>query len=376
MDDAGVVMSACERHARGGRLLGVRQSVGTWLAPWLGLAVLAGCGGRGTPPATTSRGSSPPNAESEPAPALPGGPPSNGFALSSPWNQALPRDVPLAPNSRAIVANLAADKNGGYAVWPLMTDTFSSPIYIATPGTPKRTWSYDNCTQASGLHPPFGEALAAVPTLPEMVVSNGTDGEVAIYDPATDTYWDFWRARADDKGQWSACWGGRITNYSQNPGVFEPPLGATATGLALGAFLIRIDELARGRIDHAINIATVRTRKNCQSWPANRNDGNTDGEDIACEGQRFRLDPSFDANTLKSPAARTIAKAMQRYGLILTDKSDALITQAEDPRPHMARNGGKNPYDDLLGGVPWYLALNDVPVDRLQALPIDYGKAP
>jgi hypothetical protein len=225
------------------------------------------------------------------------------------------------------------------------------------------------------LHAPFGEALASVPTLPGMVASNGTDGEIAIYDPATDRYWDFWRASVDDQGQWSACWGGKIENYSKNPGVFEPPLGATATGLALGAFLIRIEELARGHIEHAVNIATVRTRANCQSYPANRNDGNTEGEDIACEGQRFRLDPSFDVNTLKSPAARTIARAMQQYGLILTDKSDALITQAEDPRPHMAKNGGKNPYDDLLGGVPWYLVLNDVPVERLQALPMDYGKA-
>lgn len=41
----------------------------------------------------------------------------------------------------------------------------------------------------------------------------------------------------------------------------------------------------------------------------------------------------------------------------------------------MAENGRTNPYDEPLGGVPWYVALNDIPVDRLQALPIDYGKA-
>lgn len=364
--------TGCDASARRPR---ERPAVGTWHACWLGALVLAGCGGSGTPPEAATRASPPPAVDGEPGAPHPKAPPSNGFAASSPLNQVLPADVPLAPNSQAIVKNLAADKNGGYAVWPLMTETFSAPIYIATDETPKAAWNYDNCTGASGLHPPFGEALAAVPTLPGMVVSNGTDGEIAIYEPATDTYWDFWRAKADGQGQWSACWGGKITNYSQSLGVFEAPLGATATGLALGAFLIRIDELARGHIDHAINIATVRTRKNCQSWPANRNDGNTDGEDIACEGQRFRLDPSFDVSTLKNPAARTIAEAMQRYGLILTDKSDALITQAEDPRPHMAKNGGKNPYDELLGGAPWYLVLNDVPVERLQALPIDYGKA-
>lgn len=347
----------------------------SWPVLWLGGLVLAACG-RSAPPAgaplgVEGAGAGPPGSLSQPTSEVM---PRNGFAASSPLNQPLPEQIPLAPNSDAIVANLAADRNGGYAVWPLMTDTFSAPIYIAGPDAPVQDWRYDNCTQASGLHAPFGAALVSVPTLPDMVVSNGSDGEIAIYQPSTDTYWDFWRAQRDDQGRWSACWGGKIEDYSRNPGVFAAPLGATATGLALGAFIIRIDELERGHIDHAINIATVRTRANCQSYPANRNDGNTEGLDFACEGQRFRLDPSFDVTTLKSPAARTIARAMQRYGLILTDKSDALITQAEDPRPHLAQNGGKNPYDDLLGGVPWYLALNDIPVDRLQALPIDYGK--
>ncbi|HTV19929.1 MAG TPA: hypothetical protein VMG12_14690, partial [Polyangiaceae bacterium] len=140
--------------------------------------------------------------------------PSNGFSPASPWNRPLPAEIPLAPNSSAIVANLVADRNGGFAVWPLMTDTFSAPIYVADANTPTQKWQYDNCTQASGLHPPFGAALEAVPTLPDMIVSNGSDGEVAIYQPATDTYWDFWRAKSDGKGQWSACWGGKIEHYS------------------------------------------------------------------------------------------------------------------------------------------------------------------
>jgi hypothetical protein len=350
-----------------------------WHAAWLGVAMLA-CAGN-APPAATATAANETAANEAAASRVaqvpsPGTKPINGFSAASPWNQPLPAQIPLAPNSRAIVANLLGDRNNGFAVWPLMTETFSAPIYVADPNTPLTKWEYDNCTQAPGLHPPFGEALAAVPTLPDMLVSNGSDGEIAIYQPSTDTYWDFWRAQVNGQGQWSACWGGKIDRYSESAGVFDAPLGATATGIALGAFLIRIEELKRGHIDHAVNIATTRTRKDCQSWPANRNDGNTDGADIACEGQRFRLDPSFDASTLKSPAARTIARAMQQYGLILTDKSDALITQAEDPRPHMAKNGGQNPYDDLLGGVPWYIALNDIPVDRLEALPIDYGKTP
>ena len=158
-------------------------------------------------------------------------------------------------------------------------------------------------------------------------------------------------------------------------------MGATATGLPFGAFTIRIQELARGHIDHALNIVTVRTRANCTSWPANRNDGNTEGGDIPCEGQRFRLDPTFDVNTLTSPAARTIARAMQEYGLIMTDKGGALVTYAEDPRPYMALSGGVDPYFSLFDpdnlvpdGSEKYVVLGEIPVERLQALPLNYGQ--
>jgi hypothetical protein len=303
----------------------------------------------------------------------------NGFARAAPWNTKLPRHIPLDPRSAEIVANLKADKDNSFGVWPVTTDTFSSPIYTVGPDAPRQRWhdrwSFEECfNTGEGPPPEFLDALASVPTLPDMITSLGTDNHITIYQPSTDTYWDFWRARRDESGQWSACWGGKIERYSRNLGIHAFPQGATASGLPVGAFTIRIAELRRGRIDHAINMATVRTRANCASWPANRTDGVFAGDDIACQGQRFRLDPAFDVTTLGNPAARTIARAMQEYGLILTDKSDALITWAEDPRPYMLHNGGSNPYDELFGGVEWHSVLNEIPVDRLQALPLHYGR--
>ncbi|MFC7483782.1 hypothetical protein ACFQX7_32390 [Luedemannella flava] len=127
----------------------------------------------------------------------------------------------------------------------------------------------------------------------------------------------------------------------------------------------------------------MRTRANCHSWPATRDDGFVEGADIPCEGQRFRLDPTFDVTTLTSPAARVIARAMQEYGLIMTDKAGALVTYAEDPRLYMPPGGGPDtdPYtllfdpDNLVpDGVEKYVLLSEIPVNRLQALPLDYGK--
>ena len=74
---------------------------------------------------------------------------------------------------------------------------------------------------------------------------------------------------------------------------------------------------------------------------------------------------------------------MQQYGLVLTDKAGALVTQAEDPRPLAAANGGIDPYNQLFdptgtGIIPEsisrYLVLLGIPLGRLQALPLNYGK--
>lgn len=309
--------------------------------------------------------------------------PDNGFSAAGPWNTPLPANVPLAPNSQAIVNNLVQDKQNNSGLWAINTDTYSAPIYTVGPDTPRQQWTYSDCQNMPQLAPVIAASLASVPTPPGMLVSQGTDESVAIYQPSTDTYWDFWRAQQDASGHWSACWGGEIQHYSSNPGIFDNPLGASASGLPLGASLIRVDELRNGYIDHAINIETVRTQANCYSWPATRDDGNTVGADIPCEGQRFRLDPTFNVNTLIYPAARTIARAMQQYGLILTDTAGAVVTQAEDPRPFEATDGGVDPYNQLFdptgtGLLPEsltrYLVLAQIPLNRLQALPLNYGE--
>jgi hypothetical protein len=309
--------------------------------------------------------------------------PDNGFSAAGPWNTPLPANVPLAPNSQAIVNNLVQDKQNNYGFWGINTDTYSAPIYTVGPDTPRQQWTYSDCQNMPQLAPVIAGSLVSVPTPPGMLVSQGTDESVAIYQPSTDTYWDFWRAQQDAAGHWSACWGGKIEHYSTNPGIFDNPLGASASGLPLGAYLIRVDELRRGHIDHAINIETVRTQAGCFSWPATRDDGNTSGADIPCEGQRFRLDPAFNVNTLIDPAARTIARAMQQYGLVLTDTAGALVTQAEDPRPFEAADGGVDPYNQLFdptgtGLLPEsltrFLVMAQIPLDRLQALPLNYGE--
>jgi len=78
--------------------------------------------------------------------------------------------------------------------------------------------------------------------------------------------------------------------------------------------------------------------------------------------------------------ARMVARAMQEYGAIVTDKGGAVVTQAQDPRPYEAGHNGVNPYPALLDpknrypGYAQYVVLNEIPLTLLQALPVNYGK--
>jgi hypothetical protein len=85
-------------------------------------------------------------------------------------------------------------------------------------------------------------------------------------------------------------------------------------------------------------------------------------------------------STLYGAGSQIIARAMQKYGLIVSDKGGAVVTYAEDPRPYEAAHGGVNPYPaimdpgNLLPPGDWPFVLTQIPVTELQALPLSYGQ--
>ena len=154
--------------------------------------------------------------------------------------------------------------------------------------------------------------FAAVPVPPDARPAAGTDGHLALWQPSTDRYWEFFRMRREADG-WHARYGGRIVGLSKSPGHFQrlrgargqvleqPWWGATATGLPLIGGLITSDEVRRGRIDHALAIAVPRVRRGVMAVPAQRSDGRYEGPYSLPEGARFRLDPLVDVAALPVP---------------------------------------------------------------------------
>jgi hypothetical protein len=291
-------------------------------------------------------------------PALP-----RPFASNSFWNKPLPRRAGLDRRSRALVATLAAQVAENKA-W-INTYQYSSPVYVAGPAQPHTRVTLDKPSAS------LGAAFDSVPLPRNAIPARGSDAQLVVWQPATDSFWEFWKLARRADG-WHAMWGGHMTDVSASPGWFEEKnWGATATGLPLLGGLITLDDLRRGRINHALAIGVTRARSYLWSWPARRTDGATDNRSAIPEGARFRLDPALKLNRIPMPPlTRMIARAAQRYGIVVRDKTGSSVTfEAED-----ATRFGADPYygpGGWFGGRSPSALLASFPWTRLQALRVD-----
>lgn len=291
------------------------------------------------------------------------------FAPDSFWNASLPWNAPLDARSRELVAELRRQVSGYGST--INTTRYSSPIYTVPWNQPKVRVRLD-VTNA----PLLAGAFAAVPLPAGARPAAGTDGNLVVWQPATDTMWEFWRLRKEADG-WHAAYGGRHSHVMQSPGhyrdlwsatgaLYERKFwGATATSLPRAGGLMRIAELEAGVIRHGLAVAIPEARKGVWSLPAQRTDGTVDSPRAIPEGARFRLDPRVDLSKLDLPPfTRMMAEAAQRYGIVVQNEAGAVAFYAEDPR-------GTDPYPRLFGDRRPYQLMRAFPWQYLQALKLE-----
>jgi hypothetical protein len=304
-----------------------------------------------------------------PAPATPappggsGGPdlnnlapwPGNPFSSSSVWNNPLAANAPLDPNSQAYVNELVRQVNSD-GPW-MNTTSYSAPVYVVPRDQPTQHVTLDT------WGPDLQQQFNAVPIPPGAVAASGTDRHMVVWQPSTDRMWEFWVMQQESDG-WHAKWGGEMDNVSNSPGYFthtgqSKNWGATATGLPLLGGLVTLADLRRGYIDHALAISLVETEREYWSWPAQRTDGGTFTAGITPipEGTRFRLDPNLDIDSLNLPKIdQMLARAAQKYGVIVRDKAGAVVFYGQDPinipNPWPAAFANQYP-NNVLRQFPW-----------------------
>jgi hypothetical protein len=282
------------------------------------------------------------------------------FGRSAVWNTPLPDDATLDPESAEVTGDLLRKVDAGFRSDKpptINTTEFTPPVYTVPADQPTVQVHLDRGPESE---PDMARAFAQVPLPPDATPAPGTDSELVVWQPATDTLWEFWRLRREH-GQWLATWGGRLDDVSTGPGHFAAPhprWGTSASSLALVGGMITPRELARGEIDHALSLGIPFTRAQFFSLPAQRTDGRSPCPYAPPEGARFRLDPAVDVDALGLPApVAAMARAAQRYGIYVRDQSGAVSFYAQstvslptDPYPLLF--GDQEPWD-LLRLFPW-----------------------
>jgi hypothetical protein len=298
------------------------------------------------------------------------------FAPDSFWYAPIARNAPLHPDSAAFVQEFLRQKKAYYGNVNLNTSKYASPVYVVGPGVAGTDVTEWNCQNKGFKDKDLARQWKAVPIPDYAEAADGSDAEMTIYQPSSDTLWEFWRARKADGG-WQACWGGQLARASRSDGVFPRHYGTTATSLPFIGGQVTAEELQRGEIRHAIGIALVDAEHfSVKSWPAHRSDGYNPKRQPhrIPEGLRFRLDPAVDVDALKlHPVARTIARAAQKYGFVVWDKAGAISLRLQNPKSSTAR-GAPDPYPALFKGTRSNAILDGFPWERLQFMPQDFGK--
>ena len=223
-------------------------------------------------------------------------------------------------------------------------------------------------TVSSGCNDFTADTGTEVP-IPSYVALNGSgDDPLMIYQPSTGTGWELWQVQSNPDGSYSACWGGKL-DMSTSSGVFQDPFGLSATGISYLSTMITEADVASGSIDHAIAVAIP----GCHGYvfPADRQDCRFHPGDIAGqppEGQWFHFPADLAMPSGLTPFGQMVFKAIQTYGMVVTDYAGAVMLEAEQPSDWAAEgNSGTDPISASWDGQPEYRVVANLPWAQLVA---------
>ncbi len=250
------------------------------------------------------------------APTLPGARDCPIFPSSNVWNTPI-AGRGVASNSSTLIATIGLDRGlhmdfGSYAGYGI-------PYNLATAATPRSTVAFDYADESDHVGYP-------IPSGPK--IEGGSDRHILIVDKDACRLYELFDAR-NASGRWSA---GSGATWNLRSNALRPAgwTSADAAGLPILPGLVRYDEVAAGKIVHALRFTANRTRTS-YIYPARHQAGASSAASLPPMGLRVRLKGGYDTSRF-SPQARAIADALKRYGMILADNgSPWYVTGMSDP---------------------------------------------
>ena len=274
------------------------------------------------------------------------------FGNESFWNAPLSPNPEIDPRSDHCIRLLQTHvPRGGF--W-INTDYWTIPVFEVTKDTPLRP-VHQRVLQPGETYLPrtgfrHGPGFGPLIPLPDNrpIPAREADGHLALVDYERRLAWDMWGARWRADGELESFTG--MAYSLDGPGVFDPALFPAWDGESIHCFgpsrhagvpaiagLIMHGELKQGRIAHKLSFASCVNAFKEFVPPAIWGDGKVPGG--IPEGAVLQLDPALDLDRFRlSPAARTIARALQEYGMVNVDHGGGASIYAEGLWGHPDRS--------------------------------------
>jgi len=246
------------------------------------------------------------------------------FSSASLWNTDI-SSASVDPNSDSIISNYIGSSTHLHPDFG--TDPTYGIPYIVVNGTqnlvPINLGAYPDESDPGPMPVPSNAPI-------EGGSSSTGDRHVLVLDNGNCFLYELYNAAPGSNGSWSAdstaVWD--LLGNERRPYSWT---SADAAGLPIFPGLVRYDEAASGKIQHAFRFTVPHTRAAfippASHWAANTSDPNAPPM-----GMRLRLKSSYDISGYSSQM-QVILTAMKKYGLILADNGSALyVTGASDNR--------------------------------------------
>jgi len=298
----------------------------------------AGCGGGGD---TKSSDAPKPSEASSSAPDKPSGSAAL-FRAPQPWTTDVSGAAP-SDRSEAIIAALT--QLGGWGQGNKLRADFSIPVFYADAQTPRlQVVGIENYC---GGGPDCDEVPAQMPVPPGANIEGSQDlscdisgdtegqGDCHLLVVERDEHKLYEIYQGNKKGDDITAAAFFVWDLNKEyPETLrgEQCTSADAAGLPIAALTPTADEVAAGKVDHALRfiLPNNRMKKSVYVHPATHAGGPTSTDSNAPPyGVRFRLRADFDESNY-SDSKKVILKALKTYGMVLSDGGEIALTFADD----------------------------------------------
>jgi hypothetical protein len=245
------------------------------------------------------------------------------FSRSSLWNTDI-ASAPLDSNSSTIISNWVGSVNL-HPDWG--TDpTYGIPYVVVNGSQPLVNMNL-------GAYPDESDP-GPMPVPPNPPVEGGSsstgDRHVLVLNNSNCFLYELYNASPNSDGSWNAdstaVWD--LLGNEQRPYTWT---SADAAGLPIFPGLVRYDEVAAGKIQHAFRFTLPKTSA-AFTPPASHWAATSSDPTAPPMGMRLRLKSSYDISGF-SAQMQVILTAMKHYGLILADNGSSLfVTGVSDSR--------------------------------------------